>query len=167
MGIYFLKYLFIYLFIYLFESGRGGEREGGNYWCARETWIGCLLHAPRWGPGLQPRHAPWLGIEPATLWFTGRYSFYWATATRAWHLFIEPFQVLDVLHLHNDQVWQVLLLSHILFVHARWIHSRPRWQWSSAWQSGNPHTTGRRQTAEVECQAQTDKNSATWGCDGE
>ena len=22
-----------------------------------------------WRPGLQPRHVPWLGIEPATLWF--------------------------------------------------------------------------------------------------
>ena len=24
---------------------------------------------PYWGPGLQPRHVPWLGIELATLWF--------------------------------------------------------------------------------------------------
>ena len=25
---------------------------------------GCLSHTPYWGPGLQPRHVPWLGIEP-------------------------------------------------------------------------------------------------------
>ena len=31
---------------------------------------GCLLCTPYWGPGLQPRHVPWLGIEPATLWFS-------------------------------------------------------------------------------------------------
>ena len=24
---------------------------------------GCLMHAPYWGPGLKPRHVPWLGIE--------------------------------------------------------------------------------------------------------
>ena len=30
---------------------------------------GSLLCSPYWGPGLQPRHVPWLGIEPATLWF--------------------------------------------------------------------------------------------------
>ena len=31
---------------------------------------GCLLRGLHWGPGLQPRHVPWLGIEPATLWFS-------------------------------------------------------------------------------------------------
>ena len=30
---------------------------------------GCLLRGPHWGPGLQPRHVPWLGIELVTLWF--------------------------------------------------------------------------------------------------
>ena len=29
----------------------------------RETSIGCLLHTPNWGPGLQPRHVPGPGIE--------------------------------------------------------------------------------------------------------
>ena len=27
----------------------------------RETLIGCLSHAPSWGPGPQPRHVPWPG----------------------------------------------------------------------------------------------------------
>ena len=30
---------------------------------------GCLSHGPHCGPGPQPRHVPWLGIEPVTLWF--------------------------------------------------------------------------------------------------
>ena len=25
---------------------------------------GCLLHTPYWRPGPQPRHVPWLEIEP-------------------------------------------------------------------------------------------------------
>ena len=33
---------------------------------------GCLSHGPHWGPGPQPRHLPWLGIKPETLWFTAR-----------------------------------------------------------------------------------------------
>ena len=35
---------------------------------------GCLSYAPYWGPSLQPRHVLGLGIEPATLWFTGQHS---------------------------------------------------------------------------------------------
>ena len=44
---------------------------------------GCLSHTPYWGPGLQPRHVPWLEIEPATLWFTGQHSIHWATPAKA------------------------------------------------------------------------------------
>ena len=43
---------------------------------------GCLSKTPYWGPGLQPRHVSWLGIEPGTLWFTGRHSIHWATPAR-------------------------------------------------------------------------------------
>ena len=52
---YFLKVLFIFR-----------EREGRE----KETSFGCLPHAPHQGPGLEPRHVPWLGIELETLWFT-------------------------------------------------------------------------------------------------
>ena len=41
---------------------------------------GCLSRAPYWGSGSQPRHVPWLGIEPATLWFAGPRSIHWARA---------------------------------------------------------------------------------------
>ena len=53
-------------YLFIFREGKGGKKRG------RETLIcGCLSHAPYWGPGLQPRHVPWLGIEPVTLWFAG------------------------------------------------------------------------------------------------
>ena len=41
----------------------GKEQGRGTSMC------GCLLRTPYWGPGLQLRHVPWLGIEPVTLWF--------------------------------------------------------------------------------------------------
>ena len=55
-------------FIYLFLGrGEGKEKER-----ERETSMcGCLSLTPYWGPGPQTRHVPRLGIEPATLWFTG------------------------------------------------------------------------------------------------
>ena len=44
---------------------------------------GCLSEAPYWGPDLQTRQGPWVGIKPATLWFTGPCSICWATPARA------------------------------------------------------------------------------------
>ena len=38
--------------------------------------IDCLLHAPNWGAGPQPRHTPWLGIEPATFCFGAKGALY-------------------------------------------------------------------------------------------
>ena len=61
-GISFLSFFFFLDFIYLFsERGKGRRKRG------RETSLyGCLSHASHWTSGLQPRHVPWLGIEPAT-----------------------------------------------------------------------------------------------------
>ena len=59
----FFSFFFFFLdFIYLFsERGKGRRKRG------RETSLyGCLSHASHWTSGLQPRHVPWLGIEPAT-----------------------------------------------------------------------------------------------------
>ena len=36
------------------------------------SMCGCLSCTPQWGLGLQPRHVPWLGIKPATLWSQAR-----------------------------------------------------------------------------------------------
>ena len=45
------------LFIYFYREGKGVRKRG------RETSMcGCLSRAPYWGPGLQPRHVPLLGI---------------------------------------------------------------------------------------------------------
>ena len=63
-------------FIYFFRKRKGQEKRRETLMC------GCLLYTPYWGPGPQPRHVPWLGIEPATLWFTGLHSIHWATPAR-------------------------------------------------------------------------------------
>ena len=69
------------------ERGRVGEREEEKHRCARDTWIGCLSCAPYWGPGLQPRHVPWLGIKLETLWFTDQHSIHWASPARVFFPF--------------------------------------------------------------------------------
>ena len=77
-----LSNAFYFLRIYLFsfrERGREGEREGEKHRCVRDTWISCLSHNPNWGPGPQPRHVPWLGIEPVTFLFTDQHSDHWGT----------------------------------------------------------------------------------------
>ena len=75
-GCPFLKKRF-YLFIFI-ERGEGRENE-------RERNINVWLPVtcPLWGPSLQPRHVPWLGIKLVTLWFTGQHSIHWATPARA------------------------------------------------------------------------------------
>ena len=44
---------------------------------------GCPSCGSHWGPGPQPRHVPWLGIELATFWFSGQHSIHWPTPARA------------------------------------------------------------------------------------
>ena len=57
-------FLFRILYVYFERAGKGGRKRG------RETSLCvCLSHVPSWGPGLQPRHVPWLEIKPATLCF--------------------------------------------------------------------------------------------------
>ena len=87
---YFISFLFLFFkdFIYLFlERGKGKEREKeGN------ISVRLPLGALSWGPGLQPRHVPLLGIDLATLWFIGLNSIYWATPARAlFHLWFYLF----------------------------------------------------------------------------
>ena len=52
-----LKNKRFYLFIFR-ERGREGERAREKHRYAKDTSIGCLWHAPNWGPGLQPGHVP-------------------------------------------------------------------------------------------------------------
>ena len=51
------------LFIYFLDKGKRRKEE-------RETSVcGCLWCTAYWGPGLQPRLVPCLGIKPETIWF--------------------------------------------------------------------------------------------------
>ena len=55
--------LFIFLKIIFREGGREGDREGEKHLCARETSIGCLLHASQcMSPTGDPAHNP--GVCP-------------------------------------------------------------------------------------------------------
>ena len=72
-----MRKFFFFLRFYLFlDRGEGREKERERN---INVWY-CLSHTPHWGPGLQPRCVPWLGIELVTLWFTG------------WHSTTEPHQ---------------------------------------------------------------------------
>ena len=86
VGSFLFKVLFIYLFLERGE-GRKTERER-SIKVERDTSIGCLSPPHNWGPGLQPRHVPWLGIEPVTFQFAGQRSVHWATPARAICLFV-------------------------------------------------------------------------------
>ena len=61
----------------IFREGKAG-REGEKHQCVIASHT-----PPHWRPGQQPRHVPWLGIEPATLWFIDWHSIHWATSARA------------------------------------------------------------------------------------
>ena len=81
LTLFVLKTLFIYFYL---ERGEGKEKE------RKETSMcGCLSCTPYRGPGWQPRHVPWLGIELVTLWFASRHSTLWATPSRANLLILE------------------------------------------------------------------------------
>ena len=62
---------------------KGEEKGGDEHHCVRETLTTWLLHILCWGPGLEPRHAPWLGIKPVTFRFVGWCSIHWDTPARA------------------------------------------------------------------------------------
>ena len=82
---------FIYLFfkvLYIFREGERKDKEReGNMMCEKHQ-CGCLSHTPNWGPGLQPRLVPWLGIELAIFRSAGWCSVYWAPKAKAqWAIF--------------------------------------------------------------------------------
>ena len=76
----------------MFE-GREGEWEG-------EISVGCLSCTPIWGPGLQPRCVPWLGIKLATFWFVGWRPTHWTTPFRAGDMFWKSSQ--DFINIYKE-----------------------------------------------------------------
>ena len=66
---------FIYLFLERGEEKKKERERNINVWLP--------LARPHWGPSLQPRHVPWLGVQPVTLWLAGQCSIHWATPARA------------------------------------------------------------------------------------
>ena len=94
-------YLFKKDFIHFYTEEKGGRKRGRE-----RLMCGCLSHAPYCGPGLQPRHVPWLGIEPATLWFVGQCSIHWATpASILW--------VFSLILAINIRKWNLIIYSRI------------------------------------------------------
>ena len=78
-------YIFFSSIFYLFifrERSKEGERGRETLMCERYIELLPLSHTTNWEPGPQPRHVPWLGMELATFWFTGRHSIHWATPAR-------------------------------------------------------------------------------------
>ena len=121
----FLRKDFIYLFVR--ERGRKGERETSS--------CGCLSCAPYWGPGLQPKHAPWLGIELMTLSFACCLV-HWATPARAkpnyfqWYCFnkiVADYQlcIFPILVEVCLLTFQQILNNIILWSFARTLHWLP------------------------------------------
>ena len=94
---HFLKRFYLFIFR---KREREGEKEGEKHWCVRKT-VRCLSYAHKRGPGLQPRHVPWPGIEPATFQLAGRRSVHWATPDRA------PLTLTSLIttaHYHNQEI---------------------------------------------------------------
>ena len=89
----------IYLFIFR-ERGREGEREGEQ----ETSTCGCLSLGPHWEPGPQPRHVPWLGIEPTTTLFRrpALNPVSYTSQGYLYFLFPVPLPPFSTLHLPSD-----------------------------------------------------------------
>ena len=82
-GLGFVCFVLFYLIIlFYFREERRRKRERETSMCERNS-TGCLLHAPNWGPGQQPRHVPGTGIKPENFRLIVSCSVHWATPVRA------------------------------------------------------------------------------------
>ena len=68
---------------FFFWEREGKEERGEKHQFVKETLMGCLSHPSTWGPGPQPRHVPWLGIELANLGFAGWHSIHWGQGSQS------------------------------------------------------------------------------------
>ena len=80
---------------------------------------------PYWGPGLQPRHVPWLEIKLMTLWFTVWRSIHWAPPARAALSFFNIFLIVVQVQFspfsphHAPCPYFLSFLKNILFIFFR------------------------------------------------
>ena len=84
--IYFLtgsSYLFFRFYLFIFREGKEGRKRGRE-----SSMCGCLSHIRNWEPSPQPRHVPWLEIEPASLCFSGWHSIHWVPPARTGSLYL-------------------------------------------------------------------------------
>ena len=73
-------------FIYLLLERGESEGERGRETSTCERYINQLpLMHPLLGTWPATQACAWLGVKPATLWFTGQHSIHWATPARANH----------------------------------------------------------------------------------
>ena len=64
--------LFLRFYLFILERGGGREKEWeGNIDVWEKHRLAAPLMCPNPGPGLQPRHVPWQGIEPGTFHIAG------------------------------------------------------------------------------------------------
>ena len=76
-------YLFFRFYLFIFREGKEGRMRG------RESSVcGCLSHIHNWEPSPQPRHVPWLEIEPASLCFSSWHSIHWVTPATTGSLYL-------------------------------------------------------------------------------
>ena len=66
----------------------GGEGRERNINVQEKYQLVASWTSPIWEPGLQPRHVPWLGIEPATFWAAGWHSVHWAKPARVFFIIL-------------------------------------------------------------------------------
>ena len=101
---YFLKDFYLFIFR---ERGKEGEREG-----VKHQRVVASHTPPSGGPGLQPRHAPRLGIQPVTLWFAGGYSIHWAAAAKPLWVLSRDLCKLVVGYPYSKYKWLILFYGN-------------------------------------------------------
>ena len=132
------------LLIYLRERRKKEEREGEKHQCVVASYA-------HWGPGLQHRHLPWLGIKPAMLRFAGWCLIHWATPGRAALFYGEKKSCKFTLN--NFQVYSTvsLIMCTLLyrwlteFLRHAWLKLCTHWTASASFSGApapvNPHST--------------------------
>ena len=128
----FQKSAFFLILIQGHTDFRKGGKKGEKYWCEKETSIDFLSYVPRLGLNPQPRHVPWLGIQPMTFWSAGPHSNQLRHTGRAqkstFYVFHSLFQLVPFLtlfwytfpnfmrYIYHTWLWTFLFLVFLLYI---------------------------------------------------